>query len=255
MISAGSDTYGRVKNVDGTPVVTKFVMLSAFPVMPIESFYFAGFRGREFTGVPVLAWIETTKFSGLPLARIDKLSVLMAYFRAFCGALALVGFIVIVPGIMWLTGEHLDPLAIIFTRVLVGCLVVGTSCGLLSYLLPFQVTARERAIRRTCNEIVGIAADPALLKQSAAESIAPLLSDEPLPAMSDCLSRDTYQLNRELVDVRLRIARGEQREPLERRTDQILAALDRKSAVIQTLNDDGSASPGFDQHHKGNRAE
>lgn len=167
------------------------------------------------------------------MARIDKLSVVMAYFRAFCGTLALVGCMVIVPGIMWLTGEHLDSVVILFTRVLVGCLAVGTTCGLLSYLLPFKVTARERAIRRACNEIIGIAADPALLKVTAAEAIGRLLTDEPLPATSDGLSHPACELKRELVDVRLGIARGEQREPLEWRTDQLLATLDRESAIIR----------------------
>ena len=225
MISAGSDTYGRVKSVDGTPIVTKFVMLSAFPLLPIESFYFAGFRRTELTGVPGLAWVEATKFNGLPLAQIDRLSVVMAYFRGFCGALALIGFIAIVPGIMWLTGEHLDRLAIIFTRVLVGCLAVGTTCGLLSYLLPFQVSAREQAIRRACTDIVGIAADPALLKPTAAEAIERFLSGELLQEKGDGLAADARELKRQLVDARLRIALSEPREPLERRTDQILAAL------------------------------
>jgi hypothetical protein len=39
-VTVGSDTYGRVKTVGTTPIVTRVGMISSLPVFPLESFYF-----------------------------------------------------------------------------------------------------------------------------------------------------------------------------------------------------------------------
>src|SRR4051794_39809742 len=79
LVTFGSDTYGRVKTVDSTPIVTKFGMVSAFPVFPLESFYFIRSGESTSEGIPFLAQVHSTGIKAIPLARVDKLSVLMAY--------------------------------------------------------------------------------------------------------------------------------------------------------------------------------
>ena len=115
-ISAGTDTYGRVKAVAGTPIVTKFAMLQLLPLYPLQSFYFTGTGPIETTGVPFLASTTSVAIKGIPLATLDVTSVVMAYARGVFGGLAIVGFMVIVPGIMSLTGENLDDFAMTVTR-------------------------------------------------------------------------------------------------------------------------------------------
>src|SRR5258708_3908249 len=90
-IHAGTDTYGKVKKVGPTTVVTRFAMLSAFPIWPLESYFYAGRGESRFQGVPFFAGVHTTEIRGLPLARIDWFSVLMAYLRGLLGTMVVVG--------------------------------------------------------------------------------------------------------------------------------------------------------------------
>lgn len=46
-VVVGTDSYGRVKCVGKTPIVTRFEMLQMFPLRPIESMYFCGMGEEE----------------------------------------------------------------------------------------------------------------------------------------------------------------------------------------------------------------
>jgi hypothetical protein len=222
---AGSDTYGRVKTVGATPVVTKFAMLQGLPLFPLASFYYAGAGRRQSAGVPFVFGVENSAIAGLPLARVDRLSVAMAYFRGLCGALAVVGCLSVVPLVMASTGERLDEFAVTATKVLAGCLAVGVAGGALSYLLPLGVSDRERTIRLACGEVLGLEADPALLRADAARQIYDALDDGEGGGRSRRV--EDADLPRLLAMTRLKIAPGGSREKLEERTDQILERLGR----------------------------
>src|SRR5690349_7327227 len=111
VVTAGSDTYGRVKVVAGTPIVTQFFMVQLLPVYPLRSFYFLSADHVKSSGIPGIAAVYSREFNAIPLAKIDRASVAMAYIRGLFGGMALVGFLAIVPGIMYLTGERLDEFA------------------------------------------------------------------------------------------------------------------------------------------------
>lgn len=91
VVTIGADSYGRVKSVDGTPVVTKFGMLSGLPIWPICSYYRYGGDMRSLSGIPLVFHLENVLVHGLPLSRIDRLSVAMAYLRGLAGAMILFG--------------------------------------------------------------------------------------------------------------------------------------------------------------------
>ena len=81
-VTAGTDVYGAVRSVNGTPIVTKFAMLQFFPLYPVQSFYLRRLGRRSRTGVPLIAGTETRDIVGIPCNRINFLSALVAYLRA-----------------------------------------------------------------------------------------------------------------------------------------------------------------------------
>lgn len=169
-MTIGSDTYGRVKSINGVPVITKFGMFNFLPIFPIASFYYLGNLTQRSQGIPLLASSTTTTFSGLQLAKLDKLSVTLAYVRGFFATLAVVGFISIVPIIMYLTGEFLDAIAMTMLRVLLCCFAIGIVGGVCSYLVP-TCSRREKEIRLHCERVLGIAIDPGQLQALDANEI------------------------------------------------------------------------------------
>jgi hypothetical protein len=226
-VHAGSDTYGKVKKVGATPIVTKFAMVSAFPLYPLESFYFAGESGPE--GIP---FVYTTKtIYGLPLARVDSLSVAMAYARGIFGAFTLFGFFYFITlYIEWGDIQHRAPdaFAQAMRYILLVCLCIGVSGGLLTYFLPLQITDRERQIRLACGEILGICADPAYIREDVARSVAKAVSDLSWADQVDdgpangISSNACPPLVRRLVITRAKIALDEEPEALEGQTDDLL---------------------------------
>ncbi|HEY3964726.1 MAG TPA: hypothetical protein VGM05_09270 [Planctomycetaceae bacterium] len=226
-VHAGSDTYGNVKKIGDTPIVTKFAMVSAFPLYPLESFYFAGEGNPK--GIP---FIFTSKaIYGLPLARLDSLSVIMAYARGIFGALTVMGFFYFIfLYIEWvaINGRPPDGVALAMRYVLLVCLSIGVSGGLLTYLVPFRMTDRERQIRLACGEILGICADPAFIREDAALSVAKVVSDLSWADQVDdgpakgISGNPRPSLIRRLVITRAKIALGEESESLESQTDDLL---------------------------------
>jgi hypothetical protein len=214
-VTVGSDTYGRVKKVGTTPIVTRFGMISSLPVYPLESFYFVRFGERTSHGIPFFAEIRSTEVRGVPLARIDKLSVAMAYLRGLFGALVLFGFVgTFMASMMWITGEHLDELAMLMAKCVGLCFVGGIIGGGLTYAVPLT-TQREKEIRRLCVTIFGISLDPARVRRDYARKIESFLDGFP-PAPGE------PERALELARTRVRIALGEPKEPLEDHTDDLL---------------------------------
>ncbi len=169
-------------------------------------------------GIPLILTTHSRAIEGLPLARVDKLSVVMAYARGVFGALAVAGFIgTFMMCMMWLTGNgyHLDDRKTIIAICVGSCFGIGTAAGLCTYLFPFQMTKREKDIRRLCGTILGISADPARVRLDFAKSIHHRLS-------ATTVVDELPKLAHELACTRVRIALGEPRLPLEDHTDDVL---------------------------------
>jgi hypothetical protein len=215
-VHIGSDAYGRVKQVGSTPIITKFFMVSMFPVVPLESFYLIRLGESTSEGVPFIAQAHWKKIKGIPLAQIDKLSVAMAYTRGVLGAVAIGGFMgTFMFFVIWMTGERLTEEQTMILGCAGACLAIGTLFGLCTYLYPFQMTRREKNIRRLCGTILGISADPARVRLDSAKTIEHRLSST---GAVDKLPKLVHELAR----TRVRIALGEPRLPLEDHTDDVL---------------------------------
>jgi hypothetical protein len=214
-VTAGSDTYGRVKTVAGTPIVTKFAMLQAFPVWPLESFYYIGKSKGTFSGIPLLAWSQTESIRGIPLARIDKLSVLMTYFRAICAILAIPGPILVVTLAVSTIGRRIDG----FVVALIVASLIATIAGLLTYALPLM-GHREREIRQHCGQLLGLSIDPARVRSEVSSQITSHL-DRSRGSDEDGRS----ELLRRLVKTRAMISQTTDKHRLELATDELLEQL------------------------------
>ncbi|QDU57339.1 hypothetical protein [Aeoliella mucimassa] len=221
-VVAGSDTYGRVKSVAGVPIVTKFAMLHMLPLWPLASWYALGESTRETTGVPMLATHSKSTMPAIPLASLDRASVVMAYLRGVFGAFALLGFIpVLFVGIMMLTGEHLDDFAAIAFRIALGALALGIVGGGATYLFG-RASARDRDLRLCCSELIRLPIDPARVQATDHDWIL----EASRAAAAESGARDgraTHLL--QLVEARLAIGRGAETDLHERKTEELLAKL------------------------------
>ena len=230
-VHAGTDTYGKVKQVGLTPVVTKFAMLSGVPIYPLESLYFAGEGTPE--GVPFI--YTSTAIYGLPLARLDLLSVIMAYARGVFGLLTIAGFFGLFVPLVASIGAAQPPRDdFVKAMRVIGSigLGVGVFGGLLTYVTPFQVTQREKQIRMACGAILGIWADPARIREDEARALlskTSKLTREQLKALAPTADtpEEFVQLACQLVVVRAKIALSDDRQPLEVQTDLLLHQIDR----------------------------
>ena len=219
LITSGTDTYGRVKKISGTPIVTKFAMLQSLPVFPLVSYYFIGLGPTQVTGFPLLGGSEYTPIIGIPLKSVDKTSVLMAYARALFALLTLIGFMSLFPIIQYFNEGQLDGFALRATRLLLLSFIVGVAGGGLSYVVPLT-SRRERDIRRFCAEGLGVSADPARVSSDVALKL--------LESVGDDLwwSEDPRkQLIRQLIESRVEISRASVVEDWEAKTDELLDSL------------------------------
>ena len=223
-IFAGSDTYGRVKNVGGTPVITSFAMLQFLPLYPLQSFYYLGSGKKETKGIPLLAAYESTEIHVIPLAEIDRKSVVMAYIRAVCATLAVLGFFgIIFSVIAYFGNQSPDRFALIATRILNTMFVVGVVGGLLTYLLS-KASQRERTIRFTCGELLGICIDPAKVHIEMAHRFDGIATQ----VLGELNSNDPrLPVIQQLISARSLIAQGYEEAPLELQTDELLEQLDQ----------------------------
>jgi hypothetical protein len=216
-VVAGTDTYGRVKSVCGTPIVTKFAMLQILPIYPLQSFYFVGWGPTKTLGIPCLAGTESGTFHGIPLASVDAVSVVMAYVRGVCGFLAIVG---VMPGMAFLVGGPPgDKNGELAMYVILALGATGVVAGLLTYAIPL-VSHRERSIRRYCAEILVVAADPARVRYDMSAILAEYAQSyqgENNPRM---------EWIRQLITIRATIAQSTEHSDLEVKTDELLENLE-----------------------------
>jgi hypothetical protein len=228
-ISAGTDTYGRVKKVSGTPIVTKFAMFQFLPMYPLQSFYFRGTGRTQAEGIPIVAMTRSKTIVGIPLASVDMTSVLVAYARGLFAAAALLGFVfLMIPAFMYLTGDRIPSDLTTFLRAVLGVFAVGIVGGLLSYCIPLT-SRRERDIRRYCAELLGVAADPARVTPEASATFAKQVEDLPTTRENSRTSSI-----RELITARTKIARATDVADMEKKTDQLLNELRQDEARSYT---------------------
>lgn len=226
-VVAGTDTYGRVQCVLGTPIVTKFAMFQLLPLYPLQSFYFIGSGRPESNGIPLIANYYSTTVHGIALARVDVLSVCMAYVRSVFAAMVLIGVMGnLVVGISYISGERLDDFALNAWRWLFGVLVLGVVGGSLSLWFPIT-PRREHEIRAYCHELLGIAIDPARLPPDVAFNVRQFVER----VQGDAIG-DRKQWVRSLVAARASLAESHTSRPkLESITDAALSQLRRGVAV------------------------
>jgi hypothetical protein len=220
-VIVGSDTYGRVRAVGKTAIVTSFLMIQVLPVVPLKSYYAWRPSTSESSGIPFLAHVKKAKVHGVPLARIDLISVLFAYMRAVLGALLLFGFIGSFAGLVISANvKPIDDVALTMIRFAEGCLIIGVVGGILTYLVP-TTSRRERAIRVYCGEMLGACIDPRRLIPEAAAVIR-----ESLPQFDNAdragMTRSEYVCK--LILARCNVAADARRE-CEATTDQLLDQL------------------------------
>jgi hypothetical protein len=231
--AVGVDTFGRVKQVGNTPIVTRFFMLSWLPIWPLQSYYRTGEDVVRHEGVPFLFHSQTVEINGIPLRRIDRLTVVMAYLRAFAAVLTLFGSIAMVPGLMALLGERLDRVAIIMLQVCLGMLAAGIVLGLGSYAWPFQVSRREFDVRTVSGLVLGHCIDPALVEAVHAQRIMEFIANAALIHRLTELGMSKPDAEQCVLLVGVRAAIGREAEPMseaellacEVRTDDVLIRL------------------------------
>lgn len=220
-IHVGTDVYGRVKKVSGTPVVTKFAMFQFFPIYPVQSFYYTGAGHTETVGVTLLAGSQSVAILGIPLASVDMASVMVAYVRAVSVTLIVFGFIFTLLDIVIRTngGRQPDAFAAAALKIMQVGLAGGTIVGLLTYVIPLT-SSRERAIRRYVAEILVVSADPARVP---ADVSARLVEQAKMSCQS---ARDTRkQLIVQLIETRAKMAQAMDAYGMESKTDELLDLL------------------------------
>ena len=237
-VTAGTDVYGAVRSVNGTPIVTKFAMLQFFPLYPVQSFYLRRLGRRSRTGVPLIAGTETRDIVGIPCNRINFLSALVAYLRAIGATLVLFAamgiFIFTIGALCDRTVRLSDGGGRTAALILGTGLAAGLAIALPTYLFTKIVPARDRRVRQACASFLGIAADPAHVALEAAKEIIAaaerFMQGYGTPSLDAILSGSdkhrTDDLTVWLSLVRVQVQVGGKSSDYERITDQILDALD-----------------------------
>lgn len=226
----GTYIYGSVKKVDGTSIATSFAMLMGFPLWPIESLYYAGRGESKFQGIPFVFGGTATAIRGLPMAAMDRLSVLITYVRAVSLVLAvitgMVFLISFVPDKQGKFGAPTPTQTLIERYAGLSGFVLSVSAGILTYCFWAKASQRERAIRHACGQVLGIAADPAFLSCELAESLRQGIANTSMPAAPGEV-QEMIDVVRQLIEVRAQMALGFPREHLGRRTEDLLKQLSR----------------------------
>ena len=215
-VHIAADTFGRVKTVGGTSVVTRFWGVQMIPLLPTASYYVPATATEHADGVPCVA---------IPLARVDLTSTSMAYLRGLCGALFVLGFIAIVPLYsIWLNiGPGPDEYGIMMMKVLIVFFIAGIVGGVSTYFIP-TMSLRERQIREYCSLVIGPAIDPARVTAETALEIQRTALD--LTAEVELVSTNGLkELRCQLVLVRCQVAIGDGEDDAERTTDDLLRQL------------------------------
>jgi hypothetical protein len=230
-VSAGTKFYGLVKKVGDVSIVTRFIMFQEMPVFPLESHYLIGEERTETSGVPFLAATHKSIANSIPLAKVDWLSVIFGYIRAVCLAIVVVGL-----GGAAISGTiYLSVLAGTITpgrpieggwqivQVMVVLFIIATVTGQATYMVP-AIKPRDRHIRQSCGELLGLCIDPALVVPAVALRLEQGLLDSSDQSLSRDPMDDRSANIRQLVLLRCQISRASSQE-LEIATDQLLLRL------------------------------
>ena len=236
----GTDTYGRVKVVGKTAIVTTFSMFQLLPVEPLKSYYVWGPTKSRTEGIPFLAQVQKVTIRGVPLACVDRHSVAIAYLRAILAVMVMFGFMPVFVGLMMnLSGHRMDDFAVTVVGLGGGCLATGAAVGVLTYVVP-TTSRRERAIRTYCGEMLGVCIDPAWVAPEAADAIRVALPRlKNLDREAAAGPRSEYL--RELIRTRCDDAAGAKHDS-EARTDELLDQLRHLDRVGPTQAADGEPS-------------
>lgn len=177
-VTAGSDIYGAVRRVDGTPIVTKFAMLQFVPLFPLESYYLRRVAKKSGVSVPLLGGYSSQAIAGLRLAKLDRLSVLVAYLRGIGAVLAVVSCIGLFG--MLVTSFSGTPMNAEQRMIAAACAVilgVGLLISVPTYYFTFVVAQRDMEIRRACAKWLGLAADPAQIVADEAKLMLTVIDE------------------------------------------------------------------------------
>jgi hypothetical protein len=233
-IAYGSDLFGMIKKVDGTPIVTKFAMLQFLPIYPIESLYLIRLGPTQTSGVPLIHQRTEQAIHGLPLAKISRLSVCISYFRGTAAVALILGLLFWFAGPPGSAVKKIDRETEVAHRLLtVALLSYAVIVGGGSYGLTYVVPQREKSIRAACGSILGIAADPAFLNADASRHLLDqvnqlLLQHEIRDPKALLTRREPAASNASLLLtwVRAQIAAGNDREAMESATDYLLSVIE-----------------------------
>jgi hypothetical protein len=192
---AGIHVYGGIKAVRGTKVATTFFMVMGLPLIPGYSLYYVGQGEAQGAILPVAGGFVQQELLGVACNRIDRLSVLIGYLRAYGTALIVAGAF----GLLALFSISLgpnsgDPFESALPVVLGVLLAVGLLAVGATYVVGSRIAAEELCIRSICADVLGIAADPANVdpKTAAAwrdevrEQLAAMGADMSLCKLDDC---------------------------------------------------------------------
>lgn len=223
-IVAGTETYGRIKNVDGTPVVTQFAMLYWIPLWPVRSFYLSRLGETKAGGILFLASRTEREIVGVQLNRICTASVLFGYLRGLIGTVFLLGMLFSIVSLMSGGGPRGAPPWIENALYLITA--VSAVLGGITYLIPLT-SPREKMIRQHCGTILKLAIDPALIKPEDARSILAELPEiwaRCSSASSNDEEREELKMICKLIQTRCKLS-GKRSAKLESRSDELLASL------------------------------
>lgn len=228
LVSVGTDTYGRVKRVGNTAIVTKFFAVGGFPLGSVTSYYVVGKRKFPADKPPLADIRQLGPIEAIPLRRVDAASERMALIRACLGVLIAVGALfgglpLLIRLVSIMPARPMDEYQTLMVTggavTLVGCLG-----GLLSYARG-SAPPREATIRRRCGELLGICIDPAAVTEDSARWIYDFVTHDGAPDADTRLN-----LLRELVTIRCLLARRRPQTTEEAATDKLLERLDQLDA-------------------------
>lgn len=224
-VHLGFETYGKVKRVGNTYIRTRFFMISGLPIWPRESYFATKKSKSSSVGIPFVMGYSTSEACGIPLARLDRASVVMAYLRGVFGGLVVVGCIGMFMAVAtWFSGQRVDDFARVMGLVLAGALAVGILGGLATYSLPSGLSRRDGAIRQACGMMLEVCADPKYVRHDIAQELVTLFEDMHDPGEAADDGERQSALLAELILTRSQLAFDDS-PGLEQRTDELLEAL------------------------------
>ncbi|MEH2050689.1 hypothetical protein [Nostoc sp.] len=162
-IPIGTKTFGAIKAIESTPLITQFFMIGYVPIIPIKSFYLLHEYEVE---RGLLSHKQEMRI--INLKNISFISVGFAYLRAFFIISAFFSIAYLLTG-QGSSQNILIPIAL-FT--------LSVTIIFFSYKLSQQISITEKTIRKAAYSSIGLAIDPAIIEEEIARNISHLLDLE-----------------------------------------------------------------------------